>query len=233
MTRVVVAWLVHLYTGLGLVCAAGIAVLIVDGSDASFRAAFMVMAVATVIDATDGFLAREAAAKHVLPFFDGALLDNIIDFQTYTSLPLLLLWRAELLPGALAWILLLPLLASAYGFSRTDAKADGFFLGFPSYWNVVAFYLYFLHAPVWVSVTLILTCTVLTFVPTRYLYPTRGGPWARTMLTGAAIWTVVVLTILTGMGDETLLAWASLVYPVAYLLLSWRVSLAKAPANRL
>ena len=31
------AWLVHLYTALGLVCAAGMAVLIVRGGDASFR----------------------------------------------------------------------------------------------------------------------------------------------------------------------------------------------------
>ena len=35
----------------------------------------------------------------------------------------------------------LPLVASCYQFCRTDAKTDDhFFLGFPSYWNVVAFY---------------------------------------------------------------------------------------------
>ena len=66
--------------------------------------------------------------KEVLPGFDGGALDNLIDFQTYTTLPLLLIWRAGLLPGDLAWLLLLPLLASAYGFSQANAKTDdGFF----------------------------------------------------------------------------------------------------------
>ena len=46
------AWLVHLYTALGLVCAAGIAVLIVRGGDSSFRLTFILMVVATAIDAT-------------------------------------------------------------------------------------------------------------------------------------------------------------------------------------
>src|SRR5713226_5077994 len=133
------AWLVHLYTGLGLVCAAGMAVLIVRGGDQSFRLAFLLMMVATAIDATDGWLARKAHVKDVLPGFDGRALDDLIDFQTYASLPLLLVWRAAVLPDDLAWLLLLPLLASAYGFSQVDAKSgDGFFLGFPSYWNIVA-----------------------------------------------------------------------------------------------
>ena len=108
--RKLLAWLVHLYTALGLVCAAGMAVLIVRGDDASFRGAFFLMMVATAIDATDGWLARKARVKEVLPGFDGRALDDLIDFQTYTSLPLLLLWRADLLPGPLAWLLLLPLL---------------------------------------------------------------------------------------------------------------------------
>ena len=69
----------------------------------------------------------------MLPGFDGRELDDLIDFHTYTSLPLLLLWRADVLPGGLAWLLLLPLLSSAYGFSQVHAKTDdGFFLGFPS-----------------------------------------------------------------------------------------------------
>jgi phosphatidylcholine synthase len=142
----VCAWLVHLYTAMGLVCAAGIAVLIVRGGDASFRRAFMLMLVATAIDATDGWLARKARVKDVLPGFSGRTLDDLVDFQTYTALPLLLLWRADALPDGAAWVLLAPLLASAYGFSQVNAKTDdGFFLGFPSYWNIVAFLS--LHAP--------------------------------------------------------------------------------------
>ena len=61
--RKTLAWLVHLYTAMGLVCAAGMAVLIVRGGDASFRGAFFLMMVATAIDATDGWLARKARVQ--------------------------------------------------------------------------------------------------------------------------------------------------------------------------
>src|SRR5207249_737286 len=118
------------------------------GADA-FRWSFVLMLVATLIDATDGTLARRVRIKEVLPGFDGRKLDDLVDFLTYTTLPLLLIWRAQLLPaGQDAW-LLCPLLASAYGFCQVAAKtADGYFLGFPSLWNVVAFYLYVLHLQV-------------------------------------------------------------------------------------
>src|SRR5262249_12566095 len=150
--RKCLAWCVHLYTAMGLVAAAGVAVLIVQGSPEAFHRAFLLMLVATVIDATDGTLARRVGVKEVLRGFDGRRLDDIIDFLTYTCLPLLLLWRAEILPGLQAWWLLVPLLASAYGFSQVAAKTDdGYFLGFPSYWNLVAFYLYVLSPPTWLA----------------------------------------------------------------------------------
>jgi phosphatidylcholine synthase len=228
--RKVFAWLVHLYTALGLVCAAGIVVLIVHGGDNAFRAAFLLMMVATAIDATDGWLARKARVKEVLPHFDGTALDNLIDFHTYTSLPLLLLWRAGIVPGVAAWVLLLPLLSSAYGFSQVNAKTDdGFFLGFPSYWNIVAFYLYVFHAPVWVSVPLIVTLAVLTFVPTPYLYATRGGPFARLINVGAAIWFVLLGLILFGPAQDTL-AVVSLIYPLTYMALSAAVAIRRRRA---
>jgi phosphatidylcholine synthase len=92
--------------------------LIVRGGDRSFRLAFLLMMVATAIDATDGWLARRAHVKEVLPGFDGRALDDLIDFHTYTSLPLLLLWRAGVLTDGWDWLFVCPLLASAYGFSQ-------------------------------------------------------------------------------------------------------------------
>src|SRR5438094_127005 len=220
------AWLVHLYTALGFVCAAGIAVLIVRGDDRSLRFAFLLMMVATAIDATDGWLARRAHVKEVLPGFDGRALDDLIDFQTYTSLPLLLIWRARVLPDGLAWLLLLPLLASAYGFSQVDAKTDdGFFLGFPSYWNIVAFYLFVLRPPVPAAAAVLIIFAVLTFVRTPYIYATRGGPFARTMNCGAALWFVLLGMILLGPAEYSrMLAIASLIYPAMYLVFSATVA---------
>jgi len=220
--RKTLAWLVHLYTAMGLVCAAGMAVLIVRGGDASFRGAFFLMMVATAVDATDGWLARRARVRDVLPGFDGSALDNLIDFHTYTSLPLLLIWRAGVLPGGLAWLLLLPLLASAYGFSQVNVKTDdGFFLGFPSYWNIVAYYLFVLPPPVWLSAALVTTCAVLTFIPTRYIYATKGGPFAMLINAGSAVWFVSLGVALFGPAEyRRSVALVSLVYPVMYLALS-------------
>jgi phosphatidylcholine synthase len=221
MTRAF-AWLVHLYTATGLVCAAGMAVLIVRGGDRSFRAAFLLMMVATAIDATDGWLARRARVKDVLPGFDGAALDNLIDFQTYVTLPLLLLWRADVLPDRLAWLLLLPLLAAAYGFSQVNVKtADGFFLGFPSYWNIVAYYLFVLHPAASVSIALIATCSVLTFVPTPYLYATRGGPFAKLINFGSMAWFISLGMVLYGPEDyRRTIAIVSFAFPALYMTLS-------------
>jgi phosphatidylcholine synthase len=233
--RPILAWCVHAYTALGLVAAAVMAILIVDGSANSFRWAFVLMLAATLIDATDGTLARRVRVKEVLPSFDGRRLDDLIDFLNYTFLPLLLIWRAGLLPrGHEAW-LLVPLVASAYGFSQSSAKtADGFFLGFPSYWNVIAFYLYLLHPPGWLSLFLILFFAVLTFVPSRYLYPSQRGGLNRLTNILAALWVGLVVWILFLMpGNEvshsedptpTWLAYASLFFPVYYLVASWSIS---------
>ena len=235
-SRQLAAWLVHLYTGMGLVLAAGMAVLICRGDPASLHLAFWLMLAACAIDATDGTLARAAEVKKVLPGFDGARLDDITDFLTYTFLPLFLLWRADILPGA-PWVLLFPLLASAYGFCQTDAKtADGYFLGFPSYWNIVAFYLYVLRPAEWVSQMVLIVLAALTFVPSRYLYPSQRGLLNRTMAVLAILWACLIVWLLAHLPsdlreptiDMDRLRWltgASLSVPVYYFFASWAVSL--------
>lgn len=212
----VLAWGVHLFTGLGLVAAAGIAACIVDRK---YDAAFALMLVATLIDALDGTLARAARVSKVLPEFDGRRLDDIIDFQTYTSLPLFLLWRADIIPAP---YLVLPLLASAYGFCRKQAKTDdGYFLGFPSYWNVVAFYFYHLR-PGWGGVALITALAIFTFVPTRYLYPSQPGRLNRVTVGLAIPWTLMLLAVCFERRDLIL---PSLYFPIFYMVASWWVTL--------
>lgn len=216
----VFAWCVHLFTALGLVAAAGMAVLIVKGGDDGFRGAFGLMCVSTLIDAVDGSLARWARVGKVLPDFNGRRLDDLIDFQTYTSLPLLLMWRAGLAPGA---CLLFPLLASAYGFCREQAKTDdGYFLGFPSYWNIVAFYCYFLPLPGTIVIPLVTVLAILTFVPSRYLYPSQNGALNRVTVVLAAPWTAMLIAVCAGSRE-----WAvpSLYFPVFYFAASWWVTL--------
>jgi len=237
--RKIAAWLVHGYTALGLVAAAGMAVFIVRGDADSFRWVIALMIIATFIDSTDGSLARRARVKEVLPQFDGRRLDDIIDFQTYTSLPLLFIWRAEILPGHLSWWLLAPLLASAYGFSQSDAKtSDGeaegyYFLGFPSYWNVVAIYLYLLQPPVWLSLALIITLATLTFVPSFYLYPARGGRFSRLTIGLCLIWAAVLALIVAEKFDDPRpFIQASLIFPIYYFVVSWWITLRRWTGKR-
>ena len=234
--RKALAWCVHAYTALGLVAAAGMAVAIVGGQPASFRFAFILMLVATLIDATDGTLARAVGVKKVLPGFDGRRLDDLIDFQTYTSLPLLLIWRAELIPPGWEACLLAPLLASAYGFCQTHAKTDdGYFLGFPSYWNIVAFYLYVLEPPHWLALGLILFFAFMTFLPLRYLYPTHHGRLNRLSNLLAVPWAIALIWLLVRLPEQRVdgrytdaftrnLGLVSLGYPAYYLLVSWAIS---------
>jgi phosphatidylcholine synthase len=234
--RRILAWCVHGYTALGLVAAAGIAAAIVDGRPESYRLAFVLMLVATLIDATDGTLARAVHIKEVLPQFDGRRLDDLIDFQTYTTLPLFLSWRAELLPPEWQAWLLAPLIASAYGFCQAHAKTDdGYFLGFPSYWNIIAFYLYVLQPPPMAVLGVLLFFALMTFVPARYLYPTNRGRlnfWSNVLAVPWAVALIVVLfrlppQYLDGMhADATtrLVCLASVAYPAYYLAASWAIS---------
>jgi phosphatidylcholine synthase len=223
------AWIAHAYTAAGLVCAAVIFALIVGGGDQAFRAAFALMILATAIDATDGWLARRVRVSEVLPGFDGSKLDDLIDFLTYTCLPLALVWRAGLLSPALQAWLLVPLAASAYGFCQVEAKtADHYFLGFPSYWNIVAFYLYVWRLPEGWALGLILSLAVMTFVPTRYLYPSRAGRWSALTNVLGSVWLGMLLVILARWdAAPRWLVTASFAFPTYYMVLSWAVSIGR------
>ena len=226
--RQCLGWCVHFYTALGLVAAAAIAVLLVQGGMEAYRRIFLLMVVATLIDATDGTFARWVRVKEVLPGFDGRRLDDLVDFLTYTCLPLLLVWRARLLPTNCEVVLLLPLLASAYGFCQTSVKTDdGYFLGFPSYWNLVAFYLYVLQPlPTWFTLGVVVVFALLTFVPSRYLYPSQRGQLNRVTNLLGVLWTLLLILIIWNMpdGSTRALAMASLFFPAWYLAASWIIS---------
>src|SRR5271155_4135706 len=89
------AWGVHLFTAAGAI--AGLFAL--DRIAATdFRGAFIWMAVAIIIDSAAGTLARLVNVHDRIPIFDGALLDNIVDYLNYVAVPLFLMLRAGLLP---------------------------------------------------------------------------------------------------------------------------------------
>lgn len=229
----ILPWAAHLYTALGAVAALLATVALFDND---FRAAFIWLGVQIFIDSTDGLLARAVRVQERIPWFDGGLLDNIIDYITYAFVPALMVIRAELVPpGWGGWIGGAILIASAYGFSRTDAKVkvgEYFFTGFPSYWNIVVFYLYVLELSPAVNAAILLAFVVLVFVPIRYVYPSRTDTLrSLTMILGFAwavimMWTVYLLPDTSG-------PWAllSLVFPAYYMALSLWLSLRSSSSS--
>lgn len=221
MTRsFIFAWLVHLYTALGAFVGFT-SLLVID--QGSFRETFLLMAIAVLIDATDGTLARLARVKEILPWFDGNLLDELVDYFNYVIVPCFFVFRANLLPAPDAlWLAMLPLLASAYGFCQRNAKtADNFFLGFPSYWNIVFFYLYVLQTAKWVNAFVILGLCVLVFVPIKYIYPSRSPRFRFQTNFLGSLWGAAIFYIIYRLPEpSTTVAMTSLLFPAYYTALS-------------
>lgn len=100
----------------------------------------------------------------------------------------------------------------------------GFFLGFPSYWNIVAIYLGLLKpiAGPWPGALILVTLTVLTVLPVRFVYPNLAPrPWKVPTLIGAIVWLALLVVILAQYDHPPAWAvWLSLVYPAFYLGLS-------------
>ncbi len=215
------AWAVHLFTAFGAVIGVWCLVAIHRGD---YRGAFFGMLLAVVFDAVDGPLARLARVKEVLPQFDGTKLDDIVDYLNYVVVPIVFIHDANLLPASgSVWILLFPLLASAYRFCHVSAKTpDHFFTGFPSYWNILAFYYYIGRSPLWFNAAFTLFAAIMVLVPIRYIYPSRTRTLRPLTIGLGILWVAVLLMLLWQLPDpsSSLIVW-SLVYPIYYTVLSF------------
>ncbi|HYN87546.1 MAG TPA: CDP-alcohol phosphatidyltransferase family protein, partial [Ardenticatenaceae bacterium] len=190
---------VHLYTASGAVLAFLIVLSAINGN--AIQALWLGLA-ALIIDGTDGSLARRMRVSEAFPWFDGARLDNIVDYLTYVFAPVLLLWSGGYLPEGIGGLILatLPLLASSYQFCHVDAKTDDhFFLGFPSYWNVIAFYVIVFNLPPLTLSAILLICSILVFIPIRYVYPSRTLAFRPITLVVSALWVLSYALILLQM----------------------------------
>lgn len=228
------AALVHLYTASGVV----LALLTVA---AAFRGetvqALWLMLAALAVDGTDGLLARRFRVEEALPSLDGAMLDNIVDYITYAFAPVVLLWSGGYLPAGdlgLA-VAAVPLLASSYQFCRADAKADDhFFRGFPSHFNVVAFYVVVFDLNVGGACAVLALFSLLVFVPIRYIYPARAAILRRLSLLLTALWLFGWVAILLAMPEPApVLLMLSLAYPAYYFGLSFYLSARMLDASRI
>ena len=183
---------VHLYTAAGTVVGLLIVLAAIEGETVT---ALWLFFVALFIDGTDGTLARRFRVKESIPWFDGALLDNIVDFLTFVFVPALALPALGMLQGGWVWLALFPLMASGYQFCQSNAKTDQSFVGFPSYWNILVLYFYVMRAePLTIAAQLVFF-SFLVFVPIHYLYPTKTRFLRRFTLPISIAWSFSLLPL--------------------------------------
>jgi len=212
----ILAFSVHLLTASGI--AAGMYALIAI-HHGQLQMALWMLGLSVFIDSIDGTLARLWDTKTRASLYDGALMDNIIDYVTWTILPL---YWAYVAIGIPVWILLVASTASVLGFSNSEAKTDDyFFKGFPSYWNFVVLYCYLFNVSPTLTTILLIICTILVFIPLRYVYPSRTKFMQKTTLTFGTIYIIQLIAILYYFGDSpSWLVYSSLVFPIYYVILS-------------
>ncbi len=216
------AWALHLYTASGAVVALLAARAFVEGDP---RAGFLWLWVAVAIDSTDGWLARRVRVVDRTPSLDGTLLDNLVDYVTFVFVPAWVVSLEAVVP--VGWGMPLAatmLLASAYGFSHREAKSAGqfsCFRGFPSYWNIVVFYLYAVGLPPTVNGLIVAALGALVLAPIGFVYPSRTPTLRRLTLVAGGLWAVVMLAAAwTFEGAPNQLAVWSLLFPAYYVGLS-------------
>jgi phosphatidylcholine synthase len=217
------AWLVHAYTASGGVV--GMFALFAAASGQT-REAFLLLAVTMLIDGTDGILARRVQVSKVLPQFDGSMVDNVIDVFTYVWIPVFIMWQEQVLPHPL--FLAVPILAAMYAYGQVNMKSDdAFFIGFPSYWNIVALYLFWLRPVPLVAILLVVVPGILSFVPTRYLYPSKNPLFSKTNWALSLAWALLILWLLLQPQPDQATVLISLLYPAFYffssLYVDWRI----------
>lgn len=168
-----VAWAVHAFTA----SAACFGILtLIRIYQHNYVQALWFMAIAVLIDAVDGTLARLVRVKSVLPKIDGALLDNIVDYLNYVITPCFFLYvKPDMLPpNYLLFIIIAITITSSYQFCQSDAKtADHFFKGFPCYWNIAVFYMFIFNTSMTSNALILSILCILIFIPVKYVYPSR------------------------------------------------------------
>jgi len=166
------AFSVHIFTALG----AGLGFMaLLEAVRGQWPAMFIWLALALIVDAVDGPLARRFRTAEVLPNWSGDTLDLVVDFTTYVFVPAFAIAASGFLVPHLAPLFGIAIVVSgALYFSDLRMKeTDNHFRGFPTLWNVAAFYLFLLRPSPWIASLAIAVLVVATFLPIRVMHPVR------------------------------------------------------------
>ena len=219
----IAALAVHIFTAAGAAvafCALAAAI------EREFAACFVWLGLALLIDGVDGTLARAVDVERNAARFNGEVLDLVVDFLTYVIVPLVALWRAELLPAALASPLcaFVALASAMYFADRKMKTGDNWFRGFPALWNVAVFYLFVFKPAPMLCAIIVAVLTIAMFAPLAFVHPLRVKVVRTPTLIITAIWLAsALLAILDGF-EASLLSQGGLALGAIYFfgLTLWR-----------
>lgn len=198
------AWAIHIFTASGVVPA----LLAINATwKGDGQAALLWLGLALIIDGLDGPLARRYEVTRYAPRFDGAVLDLVIDFLTYTVIPALMIWNLGMVPdgwgiAAASYVMLTAL----YCFGNRDMKTDdNYFHGFPATWNLVVLYFFLLGSDPWLNLVTIVILGILTFSPLKFVHPFRVTRFRLLTVFMTATWGVSSLWLVAAAEEAPLL----------------------------
>lgn len=194
----VIAWAVHAFTLTGLVWATLAVVALLESRP---HWMWLWLGIALVVDGVDGNMARKHHIKEVVPWFNGAVVDNIVDYLTWTAIPAaFMVMYLPLGPRPLAIsLIILVLVSSMFCYANEAAKSrDYYFVGFPAAWNIVAVLLWVWNAPMAVCIAAIFIFSAMTLVPLHYTHPFRVERGRIANIAATFIWIISTGTLIAG-----------------------------------
>ena len=212
------AFAVHVLTASGAAIAF-IALIFATGE--FWEPMFLCLGVGLIVDGLDGPLARKFGTAHRLPRWSGGTLDLVVDFTTYVFVPAYAIAASGLIPGLLGIAAgVIVCITGALYFADTAMKtADNYFRGFPAVWNVVAFYIFLLEPPAWLSLVAIIALGCLTFAPVKFVHPLRVREFRALNIVLIAAWGVLALwALIDSFSQPAPVTWALCLIALYFLL---------------
>jgi phosphatidylcholine synthase len=181
------AFSVHVLTASGAALALLALMAAVHGT---FNLMFLCLGLALIVDGVDGTIARTIKVAERLPRWSGDVLDLVVDFVTYVFVPAYAIATGGLMPAVLGAVggIIIVMTSAIYFADRHMKTTDNYFRGFPTLWNVVAFYLFLLKPAPWVSAGLVLLLAIATFLPFKFLHPFRVERLRAVSMAAVILW---------------------------------------------
>ena len=186
--KVAAAWGVHAFTMTGIVWACLAAAALAHGN---IKEMWLWLGIALIVDGIDGTLARRAEVKKYTPWFDGSILDIVVDYLTWTFIPAIFMYlHVPLGHGPLPMLMLITITASSlFCYCNTKMKTDDYyFMGFPAAWNVVAVVMWIFGTPAWFNIPAIIVLAILTLAPITFVHPLRVHKMMAANIVATVLW---------------------------------------------